>query len=362
MSVLKSIFFIKDVWLFRKSDKMPKIKELPFSEKENIIKLFNENNSLGKIGKLVNRKKSTVQYIINKWKSSGCLDNSSRSGRPKILSPRDERRILKEVSENPFISAQNLANDIAITSGKNVCPETVRKVIRKGGYKGRVARKKPFISEVNRVKRLKFATEYKDKTIDFWKSVIFSDESKFNIFGSDGKKMVWRKKGTALAEKNLLPTVKHGGGHVMVWGCMSSNGVGKLHFIDGIMNAKMYLDILEHNLNQSAEMLGIKDNFYFQQDNDPKHTARIVKEWLLYRVQNKLETPPQSPDINPIENLWAYLDKKVRKHKISNKIDLKRILEKEWYSISSEYTKNLIESIPRRLKAIIENKGLPTKY
>ncbi|KAH8288665.1 hypothetical protein KR054_007468, partial [Drosophila jambulina] len=69
-------------------------------------------------------------------------------------------------------------------------------------------------------------------------------------------------------------TVKHGGGSVLVWGCMSARGVGNLIFIDGIMNAEMYLNILKENLHSSATKMGLeRDNFIFQQDNDPKHTA-----------------------------------------------------------------------------------------
>ena len=60
---------------------------------------------------------------------------------------------------------------------------------------------------------------------------IFSDESKFNIIVSDGRRMVWRKKNTGLESKNLIPTVKHGGGGVIVWGCVSTEGIGNLHFI-----------------------------------------------------------------------------------------------------------------------------------
>ncbi|CAH2105644.1 unnamed protein product [Euphydryas editha] len=84
----------------------------------------------------------------------------------------------------------------------------------------------------------------------------------------------------ALLKENVIPTVKYGGGGVMVWGCIGNNAVGKIHFIEGIMNAKMYLKILQDKLFESAKIVGLGDNFYFQQDNDPKHTAQIVQNWL----------------------------------------------------------------------------------
>ncbi|GFU95028.1 transposable element Tcb1 transposase [Trichonephila clavipes] len=186
------------------------------------------------------------------------------------------------------------------------------------GYSSRVARKKPFISLQNQKKHLEFAKAHQLKADNFWKKVIFSDESKFNIFGSDGRRTVWRKPNTALDPKNLHPTVKHGGGSVMVWGCMASNRVGNLVFIDGIIGHKLYIDILNNNLKETAKKLGLDRNFIFQQDNDPKHTARNVKMWCLFHCKQQLHTPTQSLDINVIENLWTTLETAVQKHQIRN--------------------------------------------
>ncbi|GFV80804.1 transposable element Tcb2 transposase [Trichonephila clavipes] len=99
-------------------------------------------------------------------------------------------------------------------TGRSVSAETVRNVIRHAGYSSRVARKKPFIRLQNQKKRLEFTKTHQLKTDNFWKKVIFSDESKLNIFGSDGRRIVWRKPDTVLDPKNLRPTVKHGGGSV----------------------------------------------------------------------------------------------------------------------------------------------------
>ncbi|GFV85978.1 transposable element Tcb1 transposase [Trichonephila clavipes] len=207
--------------------------------------------------------------------------------------------------------------------GRSVSVETVRNVIKHAGNSSRVARKKPFISLQNQKKRLEFTKTHQMKTDNFWKKVIFSDEIKFNIFRSDGRRIVWRKPNTALVLKNLRPAVKHGGGSIMVWGCMASNGVGYLVFIDGIMDRKLYIDIRNNNIKVSAKKLGLDGNFIFQQDNDPKHTARNVKMWCLFHCKQQLHTPPQSPDINDIKYLWATLETAVQKHQIRNKTHLK---------------------------------------
>ncbi|GFT68091.1 transposable element Tc1 transposase [Trichonephila clavipes] len=147
-------------------------------------------------------------------------------GRKSIPSDVAKRKVLKDIKIDPKLSAVKLAAETSRIMGRSVSAETVRNVIRHAGYSSRVARKKPFISLQNQKKHLEFAKTHQLKTDNFWKKVIFSDESKFNIFGSDGRRTVWRKPNTALDPKNLRPTVKHGGGSFMVWGCMASNGVG----------------------------------------------------------------------------------------------------------------------------------------
>lgn len=162
--------------------------------------------------------------------------------------------------------------------------------------------------------------------------------------------------------KNTTPTVKHGGGSVMVWGCMSGAGVGNLQFIDVNMDRFVYLQILKDNLADSARKLGLSENWYFQQDNDPKHTSEVVKLWLLYNVPKQLHSPPQSPDLNPIEHLWDELERRIRKRVIRNKNDLKTALTEEWNKILPDVTKKLVFSMKNRLNSVIENNGGPTKY
>ncbi len=86
----------------------------------------------------------------------------------------------------------------------------------------------------------------------------------------------------------------------MVWGCFSYHGVGLLVFIDGIMDPVKYVNILSNNLEDSARLMGL-ENYTFQQDNDPKHTSRLAKNYFEDKSIDLLPWPPQSPDLNPIE-------------------------------------------------------------
>ena len=148
----------------------------------------------------------------------------------------------------------------------------------------------------------------------------------------------------------------------MVWGCMAAGGVGNLVFIEGAMNKDDYLKILRDNLSPSVEKLGLDQSWVFQQDNDPKHTAKLVKEWLLHRTPKQLDHPPQSQGLNPIEHLWEHLDKQIRKRTITSQDMLRSVLVEEWEKISSEVTTNLVNSMPKRLHAVIKAKGKQTKY
>ncbi|GFX81563.1 transposable element Tc1 transposase [Trichonephila clavipes] len=112
---------------------------------------------------------------------------------------------------------------------KSVNPETVRNVLRKHKYHVRVPQRKPYISRANKQVRLAFAKMYVNQPTEYWENVIFDDESKYNIFGSDGNQKVWRKSNTTMHVKNLRPSLKYGGGNQTVWGCMASSGVGTFY-------------------------------------------------------------------------------------------------------------------------------------
>lgn len=255
-----------------------------------VIRMSEEGKSLREIAKTVQRSHECIQKIIQKYKKSGLITNKPGRGRKEILSSTTKRIITRQIQKNPKTSAVKIATSASTAIERSVSAETIRRVLRKANYHGRVARKKPFFSKANRDKRIAFAKKHISEPGDFWKKVIISDESKFNIFGSDGQCYVWRKPNSELLPQNTIPTVKHGGGFVLVWGCMSANGVGNLVFIDGIMDKMKYLDILKKIFKQSVQKLNLGSSFIFQQDNDPKRTAKIVKLWLLYNCKMQLHT------------------------------------------------------------------------
>ena len=102
---------------------------------------------------------------------------------------------------------------------------------------------------------------------------------------------MWRKDSEAYLPQNTVPTVKFGGGSIMIWGCFSAKGVGKMSIIDSKMNAEKYQEILQENLMASVEKLRLPPDWIFQQDNDPKHTARSTRKWFAENTVDVLQWP-----------------------------------------------------------------------
>lgn len=148
----------------------------------------------------------------------------------------------------------------------------------------------------------------------------------------------------------------------MLWGCFASNGTGKLHRVQGTMNSVQYQEILAENVMESITNLRLGRRWTFQQANHPKHTSKSTKAWLKEKGWNILEWPSQSPDLNPIENLWWDLKKAVAARKPKNVTELEAFAHEEWAKIPVGRCKTLVSGYALRLKDVITRKGCCTKY
>ncbi len=220
---------------------------------------------------------------------------------------------------------------------------------------------KPLLNQRQRQKRLTWAVEKKNWTVAQWSKVLFSDESKFCIsFGNQGPR-VWRKSGEAQNPCFLKSSVKFPQS-VMIWAAMSSAGVGPLCFLKSTVNAAIYQKILEHFMLPSADKLYGDADFIFQQDLAPAHTAKCTKSWFNDHGVTVLDWPANSPDLNPIENLWGIVKRKMSDTRPNNADELKATVKETWASIPPQQCHKLTTSMPRRIEAVIKAKGAPTKY
>lgn len=287
------------------------------------------------------------------------------AGRPRILNAYQERHILRSISSGRLDTATQIQRDLKNRQGINITTQTVRNMLKRNGLKSAVKVKKPLLKAKHRKQRLEFAKKYQHWTTEDWRQVIFSDETKINRFGSDGRKWCWKIPARPLQPNHVIPTIKHGGGSLMVWGCITAQGVGYMARIDGTMDAQLYCQILEEDLLNSLTWYGLKpEEIVFQHDGDPKHTAKKTKQWLSDNGISVLDWPPQSPDLNPIENLWDRLKRRLSNYPAaptSMKLLWERV-EYEWNSITKEECVELIDSMPRRIAATLQSKGGYTDY
>ncbi len=191
---------------------------------------------------------------------------------------------------------------------------------------------KTLLKEKHRQKHLTWAKEENNWTVAQWSKVLFSDESTFCIsFGNQGPR-VWRKSGEAQNPCCLKSSVKFPQS-VMIWAAMSSTGVGSLCFLKSTVNAAIYQEILEHFILPSADKLYGDADFIFQQDLAPSHTAKGTKSWFNYHCVTVLDWPANSPDLNPRENRWGIVKKKMRDTRRNNADDLKAAIKATWASL-----------------------------
>lgn len=268
------------------------------------------------------------------------------------LVKRDRRAPLSEIS-----AKFNNSRDRKVSS------KTVRRKLKDHGFRRGVFRKKVVVRECNRKKRVSWCRGKRWRTLEnFWKSVIFSDESQVCV-GQDQRIYIWRKPEEGW-RPDLVTRREQAPVKVMVWGCVSFNGVGTLAKVDGNINAQKYIGVLEDNLWPVIVRHFPQNNYIFQHDNAPVHTARIVQQHLVQNGIKTMSWPSQSPDLNIIENVWLHIKRKLqcRVYNLKSSQDLFEEILRIWQSIDPAFIMSLYSTIPRRIKNVIRLKGHLTKY
>jgi len=339
---------------------MGKLKQISVEQRAQIVILHEEGQSQRNIGKFVGVSKTGVATTLKRYAETNSFTDRKRPGRPRKTSESEDRYIMMICKRDRFKTSPVITAEVRNMLSTPISANTVKRRLLSYGYVGRVAKRKPFLRAVNKRKRLLFAKQHQDWTTDHWKSVLWTDESKFELFGNKRRQVVRRKVGESHLAQCIAPSFKHGGGSVMVWGGFCYYGVGDLVKISGTMNKEDYHRILsQHAIPSGCRLIGT--GFTFQQDNDPKHTSTICRNYLASKQQKAvlkvLSWPPQSPDINPIELLWDEIDRQVRKMHVTSEKTMWDSLKQVWGNLKNETLQKLVERLPRICKAIIKSRG-----
>lgn len=309
-----------------------------------------------KIAKKMRKNESTVQRAFHRMKKRGGPHRKKGSGRPRVTTKRHDKHMVVAAKRNPFASSKQIKNKLQLTASDR----TIRRRLVKAGLKSYHTVKKPYINEKNRKRRLVWAKNHRNWTVQKWRRVLFTDESPFTL-RYQGKRLVRRPVGQALNPRYCRGSIKHDK-KINVWGCFAYNGVGKFYRVKGILEKNQMRQILIRQMKPSLrELVGLEHGI-LQQDNDPKHKSNVCQNYLKNQNINVLPWPSQSPDLNCIENLWHKLNSECMERKCKNEEELFKLLQKAWNNLDKNYLKNLVNSMPRRIEAVIKSKGFPTKY
>lgn len=289
------------------------------------------------------RCRSGVDHFVN---LGSAYSTQWAGGTNKELSETQKRVLLRKARSGDGF-ASSLRSDLQL-------PVTVRRVqqiLSKDEhlvYTKRVA--KPSLKPHHKLARLDFARQFMHWTSE-WQNVLFSDEKKFNLDDPDGFQNYWHD---LRREKSVRMSRNFGGGTVTIWAAFGSRGKSKISWISTKMKANDYVEVLECELIRLYEEID-DENLIFQQDNASIHSAKVTKEWFQRKEINVLPWPAVSPDLNPIENLWGVLARRVYKdgRQFRTVKELKDGIREAWASINENLMRNLVESMPRRIFAVI---------
>ena len=266
------------------------------------------------------------------------------------------------LSKDPTLTARKLK--VLLPALANVSIRTIQQIcLERLQLPSRKMAAKPLLTQTMKDKRLAFAHAYRHWTAEDWKLVMFSDESHFELKFSRQTRCRRPVGSDRHDPKFTRKTVKHPP-KIMAWGAFSWRGRGGLEFLKNgeMMNGTRYLTILKDKLELFMRLHGTT---HFLQDGAPCHRSKIVKSWFAERPEIKLiDWPGNSPDLNPIENVWSWMKNKLQDSKATNLPALQREITELWtlQMDNIDYLKTLVESMPRRLEAFIENGGNATKY
>ena len=344
-----------------------KRKQLSEYQRGQIIAFFECKKTYAEISDKVDVPISTIGYVIKAYKTKGVTVPPKRTGKPKVFTDRTKSAMERAFRSAPFAPI-TLQHQRFVAGGMKMSRSTFVGRMKDLGYASYSPARKPALNDKQRGNRLKWCQERVDWTPDQWRSVIWSDESRFMLVGNDGGIRVVRKAGERYLEQHVLHTHKFGKGSIMVWGCFWAGGLGPLVTLTGTVNQEKYVDCLANNFLPWYQKLveGNQREYIFQEDGAPCHTGGYTTWYKRKRCDVKSFDfwPAQSPDLNPIEHLWAYIAHKLRdkRGELANLAQLEAFVHKTWSEIPSQILESLISSMPERYRAVVANNGGTTRY
>jgi transposase len=294
------------------------------------------------------------RHTVALWKSRDHCDDLGRSGRPSKLNFRSRQIVKRRLTSKKGASQRIIAKQLGVHH------TTIGRAAKKLGLKVFRPRKKVILTESQRQARLDFAN--RQNTRD-WKLVLFTDEKTFEVGHHPNQQndVVY-----AYSAKDVptVPRVSHPA-KLHVAAAISFNGKTKLHIFRETLTGPLYVEILKRTIIPGGKRIFGDKPWTLALDNDPKHRSITVSSYLNRNNINyfsKEDWPANSPDLNPMDNVWSMLANAINKHPPRNLEQLETRLRIEWTNLSQEHIANTIDSMHDRLLAVKTAHGGHTKY
>ena len=320
--------------------------------RENTEKTYRE------ISKIVGVSISTISRIMKMKKETGSVTpkRKGKCGCKRKTTPRDDAYLIRESVKDPRKTSDAIKTTLG-EKGIEISSSTVRRRLLEVGRKAYRPVKKQLLTKTMKTKRYKWGLKYKNWTKEDWRRVIFSDETHMFVQGHRSQH-VRRSQNEKIRNSHIDQRVKHPQ-KKMFWGCFSFYGIGSLHPVEGMMCSQQYIEVVQRRVIPEMNRLFPDGSGVFQQDLAPCHTSKQVKKFMNENHIKVLKWPGNSPDLNPIENLWSICKQRLRTMDCTSKEKLIQALIQVWYKdaqILKDCSK-LVDSMPKRIKMLLNNRG-----
>ena len=349
---------------------------LTMVQKGRILEARDLGKSHSEIGAQLHIPRTTVTSFLQRFDSCGSEENLPHSGCPCKTSAALDQYIIRTSLEHTDITNDAL-RDI---TDLGVSTSTIRRRLREDRIRKWRAVKRALLTDEHPKKRLEWATQHQSLTREDWKKIFWSDECAVKKDSDNQTMWVFRhsNKREKYLPKNIRGRAQGGRISQMIWGCFAGDKLGPIVFIDGDVNTDSYINVLRDHLFPFVDLLianGLTDAI-FQQDNARPHVSKRTLAFLntsmLEHGFKLMNWPPNSPDMNPIENLWSHLEHHLHRRFPDTKYlhgggpAVKHVLIERlhtvWWEIGEEVLNRLIDSMPHRVQALLAAGGWYTDH
>lgn len=306
-------------------------------------------NNKNKLSRLTNLSKATVYRNLKKIQEGKGPGRKPREC-DSLKIKGDDRRCLTQLALcHPKWSSRQLAAEMLNRRNIRVSHRTIQRTLLKSGIKKFKPNVAPPLTDKHKQARVEWCLQHK---LTDWSRVVFTDESYFQAFRN--VRMMWTRSKPSVGLPKHPPKV-------MVWGGISWRGVTPLKITKGHVNSESYQDILSECLIETCKEL-YPEGFILQQDNATPHTSKSTKKFLEENKIKTLKWPANSPDLNPIENLWSVMKNRVEKLDPRNTDAIINALNHVWDDITQELRESLINSMQEGIRLCLESGGEKIPY